>query len=176
MVTKEEVIKCFEEIYSKHYVRPDYSLTLNKSSTTVIEKFLEYINKVNGDKNSLFEFTLFSFYRYEGTKTSRTIQVSWIYGKNSIEYYKNRNDGQMYFMNKYKNDKSITNPFIEKYSIYLNEEFKERERRRWFGSIQGFLNCVEFSGELFGEKCGTCISCEYYKKCLTIKTSKQNGK
>lgn len=175
MVTKEEVIKCFEEIFSKHYGRPDYTLRVNKSSETVIEKFLDYLNGVNGDKNSLFEFTVFNFHRYEGKKTNNVISISWIYGGKAIKSYQDRTEGQLYYVSLYKNNKSITNPFLEKYELKLNGEFKERERRRWFNRVQGFLNCVEFSGELFDESCRTCIECDYKEKCKTIKTRKQNG-
>lgn len=176
MVTTEEVIKCFEECYSKHYSRPEFSLVLNKSTTTIINKFLEYINKNNCDKNMVFDFTVFNFNRYDGIKSSRMIQVSWIYGKNAISAYQKRTEEQLYYSNQYKIRLSLNNPFIEKYVLKLNDDFKETERKKWYGEIRGFLNCIEFDSYLYDEKCLTCIKCEFYNKCKTIKQRKQNGK
>lgn len=165
MVTTEEVIKCFEECYSKHYSQPDFSLSLNKSSSTIINKFLEYVNKNNCDNNMVYEFTVFNFQRYEGIKSSRKIQISWIYGKNAISSYQKRTEEQLYYTNQYKTRLSLNNPFKEKYTLKLNDYFKETERRRWYGTIQGFLNCIEFGSALYDEMCRTCIDCIYNKKC-----------
>jgi len=166
-----ELIKeVYEYIYSIISSNPDFEIVLNKQNKSVLESFTQQIEqeyKGSIDENFIQAFILYQFLYYDDKKTRLgrgRVYLNWILGKKAIERWKNKNEYWFYFTEEYR--KRLDIPIVVEKQVVDYEKVelhKQRERKRFLGTPQGFLHCHELV--LFDKYSKECLSCKFKNNC-----------
>ena len=170
MISKEIVIELYEYFFIKVSGYRNFTFKPKNNDLKTIENFITTIDKEYNlntlGYNFWFDYFTYAFQQRADQKTrfgKGDIKFNWVIGKKQLEYWKNRGDSYKYF-----NDL-----FCEKYGIKRKEEqqdkkqlqeFREREKRRYFNTDEGLINCMEL-GLKFNVKSINCLKCNYRIHC-----------
>lgn len=170
-ITYETCIKFYEYFYSKISGQQNYIYKLRKQERSCVESFLKQVDGW-GDE-SLFNYLLFAFSKYEGLDTNQgrnNIKIMWVFGTKTFNEYKNRDvERNSYYSNLMgKTYRIKKEDLIEQESVKLSFGLlNQKERRRFQDKDRQFLHCIE--NELYDEKSSDCIICSKRKECLKLK-------
>lgn len=171
MVPVYKMIRVYEYLYRRKYAAPGFTLPRTERNLKMLSKFQKMIPVDSGD-SFIWNFSVYAFWCHEGKLARRKIELNWIYTEAMYERYRGRTAEQTYELQQYKESKSIRNPLKEKYVLSLSPEYKEYQRRLFYNTPRGYLNCLEFAGVLYDEGCAHCRNCRYRKHCAD---GKRNG-
>jgi hypothetical protein len=132
MITKEQIISKYEEIYSKISGNLDYSYYLNKNEEVTLTKFLSSLNNdlnLNSiDELFLHDYMCWQFSRlYERkTRLEGKIPLNHIIGQKALLEWQNRGDSWTYWRDvfiekfniKYKNLSTLSGLFVLRRTVY----------------------------------------------------------
>lgn len=113
----------------------------------------------------MWNYSVYAFWCYEGLLTRRHIELNWIYSEKMYLRYNERTEEQIYYLQQYKESKTIKNPLRESYSLKLSEDYKNKQRKMYWNTSRGYLNCLDFGGVLYDETSPFCKNCKYKKHC-----------
>jgi len=147
----------YEYLVSKIYNRNSINININRK---VIDIFInKYDNQLNND--FIWDYISFQLEYWDNKKTEYSLRPLWIFGIKAIERWENKDSNWNYytqlFLNKYEIEKPVTY-----YKNNLTDKFEE-ERKRFFGTENGLLNC--FASSFYDKKSKYCKICEYKDIC-----------
>ena len=171
------VCKLFEYFFQKVTGYQNYIFKPTKGDLSLLDKFLdnldtEYDGIQSLGTNFFFQYFTFSFsHQIEmkkrgGQQFGKAIMFNWIIGDKSYKRWKNKAPEFWFFYS----------DFLQKYKIVLKDiepivrveenrvkQMKEIERRRFYNTDKGFMNCL-LSGLRYSKN-KECMFCNYKKKC-----------
>lgn len=164
MVPVYKIIRVFEYLYQRKYLQPEYRLPRTSRNLRMLVKFTRLIPVSSGD-SFIWNYSVYAFWCYEGLLTRRHIELNWIYSEKMYLRYNERTEEQIYYLQQYKESKTIKNPLRESYSLKLSEDYKNKQRKMYWNTSRGYLNCLDFGGVLYDETSPFCKNCKYKKHC-----------
>lgn len=164
MIPVYKIITVYEYLYQRKYSQPDFTLPRTPRNLRLLGKFQRSL-PVDSGESFIWNYSVYAFWCYEGLLTRRRIELNWIYGDKMLARYRSRSEEQIYYLQQYKESKGIRNPLTEKYSLTLSDEYKDRQRKMYWNTPRGYLNCLEFGGRLFEKANVYCKNCKYKKQC-----------
>jgi hypothetical protein len=166
----ELVKSTYENIYSVVSGFNDCQVKLNQTNKKVLDSFIKRLeNEFKGaiDEQFLQTFILFQFLYYDSKKTrlgKGRVYLNWILGEKAIERWKNKHENWFYFVEQYR--KSLDIPNVPEKHVIDTEKVslhRQRERKRFWGSYEGFLHCL--TEELHEKYSSECLSCKFKNNC-----------
>lgn len=164
MVPVYKIIRVFEYLYQRKHLQPEYRLPRTSRNLRMLAKFTRLIPVSSGD-SFIWNYSVYAFWCYEGLLTRRHIELNWIYSEKMYLRYNERTEEQIYYLQQYKESKTIKNPLRESYSLKLSEDYKNKQRKMYWNTSRGYLNCLDFGGVLYDEANPFCKNCKYKKHC-----------
>lgn len=190
IVGNYSIILLYEYFYQRKYNAPSYQFKPTDKALFKIDDFLVRLDKQYNlhtlGKKFLSNYFIFQFNRTHkqvfnrfasrdrsgGIKVAGRIQIYDIIGKQAFQYWLDRDikfdfilaDSE--FSKEYKISLLEINLLIdneeeEKKSIIQAEEI---EKKRFFNSSRGFLNCIEKTS-LYNHRSVNCLVCQFRKDC-----------
>lgn len=164
MVPIYKIIQVYEYMYQRTYMQPDYSMVRTSRNLKLLYRFQKMI-PVDAGNDFIWNYTVHAFWCYDGKLLRRNIELNWIYCQRMMERYRNRTEDQIYRLQQYKESKTIKNPLKERYELKLSEEYRNKQRRKYWNTPLGYLNCLDFAGALYDRENPLCKNCRYKKYC-----------
>lgn len=151
----DEYISLIEMFYARIFNRPTYSL-----SSLQKVKVRDFIDK-NPTLDS-FDYLSFIFsYRATHNRTGKVFPLNHIIGENALKRFRTRTKEQVYMTSVFLQKRGIQD--TRKKNPTLSQEYLDEQRRMYFNTVQGFLNCYSFGGLLFKDE--ECKKCQFYSTC-----------
>lgn len=161
-----ELLKLFYSYFYRKVFRerPSFSDRDEKA----ISSFEKILNDQYGDSVNeewLFSFLLFQFNKFVSADTKMKIQLNWIYGKKSLQSWRDRNkEFYEHFDNKFKDLYNLKrSDLINDNSTSISRSYQTRERNRFKEDIRKLLHCREL--QLFDGDSADCRFCKVKGKC-----------
>lgn len=164
MVPIYKIIQVYEYMYQRTYMQPDYAMARTGRNLKLLSKFQKMI-PVDAGNDFIWNYTVHAFWCYDGKLSRRNVELNWIYGQRMVGRYRNRTEDQIYRLQQYKESKAIKNPLKEGYELSLSDAYKDKQRKKYWNTPRGYLNCLDFGGFLYDEKNVYCKNCRYKKHC-----------
>jgi hypothetical protein len=149
-----KVAKMYEYMFVEVSGRKNYTFSPTKAQTTMINNFIKSKEQQIGN-NWLFEYFLFQFNRYYDKKTrfgTGIVQLSWVVGKKALSNWKNKKDGETFYVDEFRRKFELKNPLIPKKQLKLSEEYFNIKRKA--GNV---VECNQLN--LYKEKNIVCRFC-----------------
>lgn len=177
----------FQEFYRATSLNHNYVLNMTKIDESVLEKFLDFIDKTYNFNSIDHEWILnyvesnFNFWFDIPTRFGKGIVMfSWVFGKKAIERYEKikKMDTQRFrygreirkvvginIQNKYRvtNKDSKSNTFYKKLAVETSVT-EEKVKQKHLNSEEGFVVCV-LQTTLYNHKSQFCLQCVYSTEC-----------
>ncbi len=161
-VTKQQFIKLYEKLFRLVSGMTTVNISLNEREKKMVDKFLLKYDVYSEDW--LFDYLIFQFSRYHDKQTmygKGVVQVNWVIGGKADEAWRNRTEQHLYYADKFKQQYGITKE--TNFNTVLSEDWTNRERKRFFNTERGFLNCQELEIKKGANK--WCLICKFKKYC-----------
>lgn len=176
---------CFlqEYFYKKVSKRSDYQFEPSDRDTQYILGFINILKRYcKGDVSSVGSNYLYSYFLFQYNCRSEqetrfgkgVVMLNWILGKKSFQQWLDRKGTVMFYEHQFCSKYNVS--YIEYKSIYFDEvgydrvsvsENEELEKRRFFSTDSGFLNCIE-STTLYNHRSKWCLTCKYKVDCKKL--------
>lgn len=171
MVPIYKIIRVYEYLYSKRQALPTYTLTFDNIDLKLLSRFQKEFEDRDGSfvwDYSVFAFSIYSHFRE--TK-DRKVNIRWIYGPKMWNRYRNKTKANIYFAQEYKEKLNLFSPLVSrKIEGGLSERYLNEQRKKYWNTIQGYLNCADFGTFLYDESNVYCKNCRYKERCKDVKS------
>lgn len=164
----------YEGIYMKIGNGSNFSFSPSNSETTSLKKFIGFIDKkygLNGiGANFIFEYFIFQLDYWHGLETrfGKKIPLSWFIGLKAFDRWVNRIEHDLFHAYKTAREYGISKNILKEKNKpfdYLSvKEYEEVEKNRFYGEIDGLLNCIETTS-MFNKSSKLCIDCKWKDVC-----------
>lgn len=171
MITESDVCKRYELFFSIVTGFKDYSFTPTIQQRKIISNFLVLLdanfNLNSIDDNFLYDYFSFHFSRKFDRKTrfgKGIVPLNHICGKKALQEWLNKDEYWKYFVDEFLDKFKIKRKQFEPYKLETLKNIEEEERKRFFNTDQGFLNCLTIDIK-YSVKSKYCLICKYRKDC-----------
>jgi len=157
------VEKIYEKLFRSSSKDDSFTFTPTPTEKKMIENFIAKLPKETSE-DWLFDFLTFGFSRYSDLNTrygKGLIQLSWVIGQKAIDAYNKRNEGQIYYTQKFKAENKIQKEV--KKAKPFNESFLNREKQRFYNTERGLLHCKEML--FISNQSNSCLNCKFKEEC-----------
>lgn len=183
------IVYLYDLFYCKVY---DVNFKLNlhmQKQDMVLDKFIDYLDEEYGINHVtvdlLIKYFSFQFSYWADQNISvkkglgKRIMFSWIVGKKAFARWKDsKNKSKVWYFTK---EITIDIDIDEIYTIFEIEEthdlikpsdYEIREKRRFYNTDRGFLNCIENTTLYAYDSSLICIKCKFKSECKKLLKSK----
>lgn len=145
-------IDCYEMVMGTLISYPNYECRKMVARRWVEDFFLKY----PAIQFSMFEFITFvAFKRIESIRKYGVVPLNHFTSDKAVKTYQERSKKLDYRFSEFQSQWRFQNPTDQRF--VLSEEYKDRQRNKFFNTPEGFLFCEEYDGLLFHkEKCKPC--------------------
>lgn len=170
----------YQLFYSRVYGNSSYVFKPTERMEKMILKFLSMVdNKYKLETigvNFIVSYFTFQFNYWDGLELnnySKRIDLSFIIGEKAFDRWVNRNQNfdwtisESKFLKKNKISISQIKNFFKESDYNVVNKFEEIEKKRFFATDKGFLNCIEKT-TLYNNKSGLCLSCNFKDDCKKL--------
>lgn len=174
-MNEQEHINYIKQLYELFYGRvsgyKSYEFRFTEQYKKMVDTFLKLIDNEYG-LNSIsynFWFDYFSYaFQQRGEQKTRfgkgDVKFNWVIGKKQLEYWKQRDvEHYKYFSDLFCDKYDIKKQDVKQDKKQLQDYF-EREKRRFYNTLEGLLNCMEL-GLNFDVKSMNCVMCNNRNNC-----------
>ena len=177
---QKTLISYYEYFYSKVNNDPEFVYYTTKRDYLILTKFLTFM-KLEYQLSSLGDEFWFDFVSFQFSKrvdnNENGILLNHIFCKISIERWKKREKNYQYHLKK-----DFLEPYnIVKGNLIKNEDIdcslkslKEKEKKKLYNTVNGFLNCLEYT-DLYNKESDVCLSCLFKLECEKILKRRIDG-
>lgn len=179
-MSRQEIRMIVDEysfFYKKVNNKPNYIFKNSDNTVKMISLFIEEFKKINNTKllqqksvRKYFEFQFNRLYTKEFKDKNKTIQLSWIMGKNPLEIWKQANKKHIDFIVR-KNIKSSvslvdSDKKFENWKdiITSTNQKEENDKKRFFNEELGYEYC-KINTNLYNHKSNNCLNCDFSQDC-----------
>lgn len=185
MILSEFILDSFEYLYKRLRENNRYEHTFTERDGALLSNFLTTLDKKYGlesvGKKFIFEFLVwqFDYWKDKNFKSLKGIPLNWVIGDKAIERWEKKDNfgGQWFHILSWATSLGVKWEDLESYyksNVIELREFEENEKVRFWGSEQGFGNCVN-STTLFNPKSKWCNVCVHGEDCKELLKNMYNG-
>jgi hypothetical protein len=114
----------------------------------------------------LFDFMCFGFHRFVDLKTrfgKGIVKLDWVIGKKPVERFNHASREQLHHSEMFRLEYGIKNVIRQHIKLGTADDYRNRERRRFYNTERGLLHCVE--NQLYEPSNKNCVTCKNRSEC-----------
>jgi hypothetical protein len=161
---KEKVKVVYEYLFKKISGGKSSKFRYSEREEVMIDNFCSRLTMSHGD-DWIWNYMCYQFCRYDelDTKVGKgKVMLGWVVGKKAFDKYLNASEEEKFYGEEIKRKYDLRNP-IKILGTLDTLEYKERERKRFYGTERGLVHCVE--NELYSKISRLCMFCKFNKYC-----------
>ena len=172
------VEKCYKVFYIKLSGQELFEFNPSDREKKSLTNFIILLDKKYGiesvSTNIIFDYFTFQldYWANLDSRFGKKIPLNWYIGKKAFNRFLNRTEKDLWHakrtLKKYNiNINQVQEKKIKDFKALKIRVYEETEKKRFFNTDRGFLNCIE-STTLFNHRSLECISCKNKIECKKI--------